>query len=129
MTSININLGDAFLIETPPNDKHLYIAIAPIPNNKYLFVNLTTRRARSEIACILTPSMAGVPSFITSESVIAYQFAREMDSTLLARDICQGSRTPYCQFPANILSKIQQGGLVSRRLENRYQDALRSFLG
>jgi len=78
MTSININLGDAFLIETPPNDKHLYIAIAPTPNNKYLFVNLTTRRARSEIACILTPSMAGVPSFITSESVIAYQFAREM---------------------------------------------------
>jgi hypothetical protein len=28
MTSITINLGDAFLIDTPPNSQHLYIAIA-----------------------------------------------------------------------------------------------------
>lgn len=28
MTSINVKLGDAFLLETPPNDQHLYIAIA-----------------------------------------------------------------------------------------------------
>jgi hypothetical protein len=33
MTSINVNLGDAFLLETPPNDQHLYIAIAKFWRN------------------------------------------------------------------------------------------------
>ena len=48
MTGINVNLGDAFLLETPPNDQHLYIAIAKTSAEKYLFVNVTTRRAKSE---------------------------------------------------------------------------------
>jgi hypothetical protein len=48
MTSINVNLGDAFLLETPPNDQHLYIAIAKTSADKYLFVNVTTRRAKSD---------------------------------------------------------------------------------
>ena len=38
MTNISINLGDALLIDTPPNGQHLYIAIAKTWNNKYLFV-------------------------------------------------------------------------------------------
>jgi hypothetical protein len=49
MTSINVNLGDAFLLETPPNDQHLYIAIAKTSADKYLFVNVTTRRAKSDL--------------------------------------------------------------------------------
>ncbi|MGK7892939.1 MAG: hypothetical protein AB4372_04675 [Xenococcus sp. (in: cyanobacteria)] len=36
MPNIPINLGDAFLIDTPPNGQHLYIAIAKTGNNKYL---------------------------------------------------------------------------------------------
>ena len=40
MSNIPINLGDAFLIDTPPHGQHLYIAIAKTVNNKYLFVNV-----------------------------------------------------------------------------------------
>lgn len=72
MTSITINLGDAFLIDTPPNDQHLYIAIAQTSVNNYLFVNVTTRRTSSETTCVLLPGPE-VPSFIVHESVVAYQ--------------------------------------------------------
>jgi hypothetical protein len=39
-SSITINLGDAFLLDTPPNSEHLYIAIAQTSDTDYLFVNV-----------------------------------------------------------------------------------------
>lgn len=48
-----INLGDAFIIETPPNREHLFIAIAPLPGGNYLFVNTSTVRSNTQDrACI-----------------------------------------------------------------------------
>ncbi len=40
MASLVVKLGDAFLIDTPPNKQHLYIAIAKTSENRYLFVNV-----------------------------------------------------------------------------------------
>ena len=128
MASITINLGDAFLLDTPPNGQHLYIAIAKTSATNYLFVNCTSRRTNSETACVLLPAL-GVPSFIVHESVIAYQFAREMDATQLASLIAPGSPVPKGSCSAAVLAQIQQGGLVSRRLRNSYKTALRDFLG
>jgi hypothetical protein len=87
MTGINVNLGDAFLLETPPNDQHLYIAIAKTSAEKYLFVNVTTRRAKSDLSCILQPDTEGIPNFVKRESVINYLDAREMNVEQLARVI------------------------------------------
>ncbi len=128
MADISINLGDAFLLDTPPNGEHLYIAIAKTSDMKYLFVNVTSRKARSEITCILLPG-EGVPNFIKRESVIAYQFARELDGRELVKLIAVGSRIPKDTCSATILSKIQQGGLTTKRLKNKYKTALRAFLG
>lgn len=128
MASIVINLGDAFLINTPPNGEHLYIAIAQTSESRYLFVNVTTRRSSSETACVLLPG-ASVPDFIVRESIIAYQFAREMDATELASLIMPGSAIPKGSCLATVLSQIQQGGLVSKRLKNKYKTALKAFLG
>ncbi len=128
MTSITINLGDAFLINTPPNGEHLYIAIAQTSENNYLFVNVTTRRTTSEISCILTPGQ-DVPSFIVRESIVAYRFAREMDAIELASLITVGSPIPKGSCSATILERIQQGGLASKRLSNKYKTALKAFLG
>jgi hypothetical protein len=127
MTSIAINLGDAFLIDTPPKGEHLYIAIAQTSESNYLFVNVTTRRSNSEVSCILVPGL-DVPSFIIHESVVAYQFAREMDVTELASLITSGSPIPKGSFSDAILERIQQGGLASKRLKNRYKTALKAFL-
>jgi len=128
MASITINLGDAFLLDTPPNKQHLYIAIAPTSGNKYLFVNVTTRQPWSETTCILLPG-SGVPSFVIHESVIAYQYAQEMDATQLAGLITPGSSIPKGSCSAAILAQIQQSGLVSSRLKNKYKTALKAFLG
>jgi hypothetical protein len=69
-----------------------------------------------------------VPSFVVRESVMAYQHAREMDATELATLITEGSPVPKGSCSEAVLLKIQQGGLVSRRLRNRYKDALKAFL-
>lgn len=127
MASVAINLGDAFLIDTPPNGEHLYIAIAQTSESKYLFVNVTTRRSSSEATCVLVPG-AGVPGFIVRESVIAYQFAREMDGVELAGLITPGSPIPKGVCSATVLAQIQQGGLASTRLRNKYKTALKAFL-
>ena len=93
MTSIPIHLGDAFLLDTPPNGEHLYIAIAQTSDNAYLFVNVTSRRPNSDPACVLLPG-SGVPSFIVRESAIAYQFARLINATELADLVTVGSPIP-----------------------------------
>ncbi|MEH1889135.1 MAG: hypothetical protein V7K92_06550 [Nostoc sp.] len=127
MASITINLGDAFLLDTPPNSEHLYIAIAQTSESNYLFVNVTTRRLNSETSCVLLPG-SGIPSFIVHESVIAYQFAREMDATQLALLITIGSPIPKGTCSMAVITQIQQGGLVSKRLKKRYKTALKAFL-
>jgi hypothetical protein len=125
---ITIHLGDAFLLDIPNTEKkHLYIAISKTGNNKYLFVNVTTRRAKSETACILKPGV-GVPKFIKNESVIIYQYAREMDAIELAGFITKNSPIPKDSCSADILYFIQQGGLVSKRLPIKFKKALKQFL-
>ncbi len=105
MASIIINLGDAFLIDTPPNGEHLYIAIAPTSEDKYLFVNVTSRRTNSETVCILFPGL-GVPNFIVRESVIAYQYAREMNAATLAKLITPDSSIPKGTCSPTVLAQI-----------------------
>jgi hypothetical protein len=128
MASITINLGDAFLVDTPPNSEHLYIAITETSGGNYLFVNVTTRRPNSEATCVLMPGL-GVPSFVVHESVIAYQYAREMNAAQLAGLITAGSPIPKGSCSATVLAQTQQGGLASSRLKNKYKTALKAFLG
>jgi hypothetical protein len=127
-SSITINLGDAFLLDTPPNSEHLYIAIAQTTETDYLFVNVTSRRPNSDTSCILLPG-GDVPSFIAHESVIAYQFAREISIEELKSLITTGSPIPKGYCSEDILQRIQQGGLASKRLKNKYKNALKTFLG
>ncbi|MCY7321036.1 MAG: hypothetical protein LH660_04355 [Phormidesmis sp. CAN_BIN36] len=127
MPSITLSLGDAFLISTPPNGSHLYIAIAQTSASDYLFVNITSRKSNSENACVLRPGL-GVPGFIVRESVVAYQFAREINVSELAELIKVGSPIPNGSCSVSVLTKIQQGGLTSRRLSNRHKAALKTFL-
>jgi hypothetical protein len=128
VSSISINIGDVFLIDTPPNGQHFYVAIAKTSDNKYLFVNLTDKKNNSERVCVLAPDPS-LPSFIKKESVIAYYFAREMDANDLTICITSGSPIPKGFCSPAILSQIQQGGLISRRLKNKYKTALKNFLG
>ncbi|MEL6439294.1 MAG: hypothetical protein AAFQ80_08595 [Cyanobacteria bacterium J06621_8] len=123
MPDLSINLGDIFLINTP-NKSHYFIAIAKINHDKYLFVSVITKKPNSELACVLSPGFNS-PRFIVKESVIDYRYAREMNSKQLNRAI--GSSTfRDCCLP-EILQKIQQGGIISKRLKNKYKDILKPY--
>jgi hypothetical protein len=52
-----------------------------------------------------------------------------MNVEQLARLICVGSHVPKCRFLPAVLSQIQRGGIVSKRLSKVYKNALRKFLG
>ncbi len=123
-----VSLGDAFLIATPPNGKHLYIAIAPIALEAFLFVNTTSRTSHSEAACLLQPG-SDVPDFICRESAIAYQYAREITAPDLAQLISQGVAAPSGRCSGGVVRQIQWGGLASKRLKNKYKDILKAYLG
>lgn len=127
MTRVVIKTGYAYLVATPPKGNHLYIAIASLDGGQFLFVNLTTRQEFSDCECVLNPG-PGVPSFVTRESVIAYQHARLMDSNMLAKVITPGSPIPKAILDAALLLQIQQGGLSSRRLPNKHKRALANYL-
>ena len=123
----SIKLGDAFLVETPPNGMHLYIAIVPVETCRYLLVNVSKRKPNSDMSCILKPSLA-VPNFIIQESVVVYKYAREFSaeeiSSLIESGVCQykGSCSP------NILYKIQMGGVSSKQIKNKYKKIIKEHL-
>ena len=128
MADISVNLGDAFLLDTPPNGMHLYIAIAQVSENVYLFVNATTPRENSEMVCVLKPGL-GMSDFITHESVIVYKYAREISTTALNDLISKGSCFQKGCFSEGVLLQIQQGGLTSKRLPNKYKSILKNLFG
>jgi hypothetical protein len=127
MASISINVGDAFLLTTPPNDRHLYIAIEQISPDCYLFVNATTRRENSETTCLLIPG-SDVPDFIKHESVIVYKYARVISVVEIDKLIVQGDCTSKGCCSSTVIEQIQAGALVSKRLPNKYKTALKAFL-
>jgi hypothetical protein len=124
MAEVSIQLGDIFLINTPKKP-HYYIAIAPTNNNQFLFVSIITRKPKSDSACVLIPGET-VPSFIVTESVIDYQYAREINTKQISRIIVPDSLKYSCDQA--ILKKIQCGGLNSKKLKNKYKNILKSLL-
>ncbi len=120
-----LNVGDVFLLTTPPNDKHLFVIIAPTQNGKYLCVNVTSKRDNSDTSCIL---QQGDHPFVRHDSVIAYRKAREVDAAVIQNQIDRGNCQQYQPFSSKVLNRIQQGGLSSTRLKNKYKNYLNSFL-
>jgi len=116
----SLEIGDAFLIATPPNLEHLYIAIALLPNGKHLLVNLST--SISDRSCVLNPDPM-IP-FINRESYVAYRYAREYSVTeineLINMSICQIKP----KFPDTVIMQIQQGGCRSTQLAKKYKQVL-----
>jgi hypothetical protein len=123
--SDGLNVGDTFLLSIPPNDKHLFVVIAPARSGKYLCVNLTSKRNNSDTSCVLQP---GDHPFVKHESVINYKDTREVDPAVIQNQISRGNSQPYQSVSSEVLNRIQQGGLISKRLKNKYKEYLRIFL-
>ncbi|NJL52551.1 MAG: hypothetical protein HC930_10615 [Hydrococcus sp. SU_1_0] len=123
MADVSIKLGDIFLVNTPIKS-HYFIAIAETSHNKYLFVTVITKKPKSELACVIKPSPQS-PSFIIKESVIDYRYGREMNVKQIATAIGDNSFRECCS--PEILREIQQGGIESKRLKNKYKNILKQY--
>jgi len=123
--SNGLNIGDTFLLSTPPNDMHLFFVISPTQNGNCLCVNVTTQRNNSDTSCVL---QNGDHPFITHDSAVDYKRAREVNPAAIQNLINNGNC--YQRDPASdaVLNKIQQGGINSTRLKKKYKNALRTYL-
>ncbi|MGB3515974.1 MAG: hypothetical protein WBA43_05925 [Elainellaceae cyanobacterium] len=122
-----MNVGDTFLLPTPPNGNHFFFAIATTPEGNYLCVNATTLKPTSDQACILRPG-ANAPRFIKRDSAIAYSRAREISPTVYARLVATRQCVPKGTCSPQILGQIQQGALASRQIKKRHKQIVRDFL-
>ncbi len=122
----NVKLGDAFLMDTPKG-MHLFIAILPLTDTKYLFVNTTKQKPNSDLSCIIKPG-AGVPDFIIQESIIYYGKPREIETVTIFNQIEIYQCVPKGRFSPNILYKIQLGATKSDNMPIGYQNLVKNYL-
>jgi hypothetical protein len=126
MANAGLTIGDTFLLRTPPNDHHLFVAIARTSSGKSLCVNVTSYHSNSDTSCVLNP---GDHYFIKNKSVINYGDAREIEAITIANLINSGFCTLKGTVSTNVLRKIQQGGLNSKMSKNKFKQELKNFLG
>ncbi len=126
MANVGLSIGDTFLLSTPPNNYHLFIAIALTSSRKYLCVNVTSYSSNSDTSCVLN---LGDHNFIKHKSVINYGDAREIEATTIANLINSDSCTSKGTVSTSVLSRIQQGGLKSPRLKNKFKLDLKTLVG
>lgn len=120
-----IKLGFSFLIETPPNGKHLCIIIANISEN-YLLVNTTTSNTQvdPDRDCIITPG-DGVPDYIELQSTIAYKHARTIRKNHLNSLIKTGEAIFQGFFLEEYVYVICCKGAKSKQIKKKYQNILK----
>ena len=116
-----LRVGSCFSIPTPPKGHHIFIAIAEAAPDRFLCVNVTTRRKTSELTCVLNPS--DHPKII-HESVINYKDARiisQAQFNALHRD---GRCSTHNNVDGPVLDRIKKGGSISKRLANKFKKLL-----
>lgn len=78
----NLTIGAAFVNQNPGSPEHLWIVVAITLDPEAVIFNVTTRRADSDLTCILQPSDH---PFIKHESVIAYRRGQLITDAIFER--------------------------------------------
>jgi hypothetical protein len=119
-------IGRCFYYDTPPNERHLFVVLAPIPEdgNKFICVNITTRRIGSDTTCELAAGEH--PELTNPISIALYGGARELPRALILR--LTGEQRIQ-NMPPEVLLRIQTAPLApTSRLKNKYRDAIAHYL-
>jgi hypothetical protein len=123
----NIALGDIYLIPTPPNGSHYYVAIAKIDDEIFLFVNYSTLQdytSDEDAAYTLSPSRTHLRC-LTQESYFVFGSAKEYGSN----ELNLLKATYQATFPNTIVDSIQYAGISNNSLKNKYKRLLKACLG
>jgi len=123
-------IGQCFYYETPPNDRHLFVVLAPSLEQKGWFVcaNITTKKEGSEntdTTCELYQDTH--PTLKSPISIVLYREAREMPLPLIQRLTREQNLPP---FEGELLLRIQQSPLSdTSRLKKGFKKAIQQHLG
>jgi hypothetical protein len=131
MADFSINLGDIFLLDTGAPKNHWYIAIAPMGEERFIFVNISTwyeGSAENDGTCILQPGQR-MPRFLKQKSFLAYRHARDFTADELERLIAPDSDIPYDELEPQILRRCQKESCNAKNLRKKYLKVIRVYMG
>lgn len=122
-----MNPGDTFLSLSPGSLDHLWIVVTP-PNrdNEIAIVNMTTKRADSDLACEIA---VGDHPFVQHDTVISYADAQLVPHQLIESNVRKAVLPTRAPVSRELLRRIQYGALASDRTPIKVQDAIRQHLG
>lgn len=115
---ITISPGYTFLSPNPNySTKHLYIIISPIIEEKVLIVNITSKKEKSDLSCVL---QKGIHEFLRHESVVNYKDAIDAEVKKIIEAIECKLFTPQKPISITLLLKINKGALLSPAFKPKY---------
>ncbi len=120
-----MNLGDTFVNLNPGLLRHLWMVISRETGDGWVIVNLTTYRPDCDESCLLGPNDH---PWIRHRSSVEYRRA----VTLTVFRLGEMERFSFIDwkepFRPETLRKIQEGGLKSKFLKNRFKGFVRSSM-
>ena len=123
----DIYLGDVYLIPTPPNGSHYFVAITKLDNGSFLFVNYSTVRDSTPdeyLDFTISPSRTKI-RFLTQESYFVFGSAKEYGSA----ELTALGATHKGAFSRDEVEKIQFAAITNNSLKNKYRKLIRTYLG
>ncbi|MEG4301772.1 hypothetical protein [Microcoleus sp. D3_18a_C4] len=128
---VEIQIGNSFIVPTPPRSRHLYIIIAPIPEKQkeqWLMVNLTTsHKIDPNQDCIISPA-PDLPNFIRRCSTIEYREARASRKNTIIEAVNNGEWIEGGMIPEKYIYEIQRVGASSKQLIQKYRNILKNII-
>lgn len=122
-----MELGECFLINTPPKGKHIFVVTVLLSPGRYLFLPFTSQSQYSDPSCVIHPGKES-PSFIGHETAIDYSKAKDLYEIKIIELIDSGQCLKRERIPEKLHRKILESGLKSKRLKRKYQKSIRSYL-
>ena len=122
-----MELGETFLLKTPPKGNHLFVVAIPLSSSTFLLFPVVSFREYLEQVCVLEPS-AELPDFIEHKSVVDYKKARQVSQFSLNDMQARGFCNPKGKLSTRVHMKILSCALASKRITKRNKRLIREFL-
>lgn len=122
-----MDLGETFLLKTPPKGNHLFVVAIPLSSSTFLLLPVVSFKEYLEQVCVLEPS-SELPDFIEHPSVVDYQNARHVSQYSLDDMQARGYCTPKGMLSTRVHMKILNGALASKRITKQNKRLIREFL-
>lgn len=122
-----MQVGECYLIKTPPNGKHWFVVAFQITETRCLLLPFTSKRPKSDLSCVLEPG-EDLPDFIEHATVVGYRDALEMTAFGFEDATKRGHCTTAGKVDEFTLELILRSGLESKFLKNKWKKVIREIL-